>query len=81
MSFLQILLYCTEVWALLIPLLVIAINKPVGKELRFVIWYVILGFILNFIAILMLFFHYLVPEWMHINGMVNNNILYFMNEI
>lgn len=81
MSFFQIFLDCTEVWALLIPLFVIAIYKPVGKQLRLIVWYVIIGFILNFIAIFMMYFYYLVPKWMYIEGMPNNNILYNIHSI
>ena len=81
MSFLKYFLIWQEVWALLIPFTIIAIYKPAGKQLRLIVWYVILGFILNFIAIFMLVFYYLVPDWMHIDGMVNNNILYNIHSV
>jgi hypothetical protein len=81
MRFLQILRDWSEVWALLIPLSVIAVTKPKEKHIRLLVWYVILGFILNFTAIFMLEYYYLIPSWMYINNMVNNNLLYNIHSI
>ena len=81
MSVLQYLLYWSEVWALLIPLSVIAFKKPKEKHIRILVWYVIIAFILNLTANLMANFFYLAPKWMYLDGMVNNNILYNIHSI
>ena len=71
----------SEVWALLIPLIIFVISKPKGKHIRLLLWYVIIGFILNFTATFMLEYYYLIPSWMHIDNRVNNNILYNIHSI
>lgn len=72
MNFLEFLRDWSEVWAFLIPLAVIIIYKPKGKKILPLIIYVILGFILNFLAIFMIQYYTLMPSW--VNN--NNNILY-----
>ncbi len=66
----------SEVWALLIPLIIILVFKPAKKQLRPVILYVFAGFILNFLATFMVEYYYLMPSWTYTDGYVNNNILY-----
>jgi len=77
----QLLLDWSEVWALLIPLTIIIIYKPRGNYIRLLVWYVIIGFILNLIANLMLEYYYLVPSWMYVKGRVNNNIVYNIHSV
>ena len=81
MRLLQFLRDWSEVWALLIPLIVFAVHKPKEKHIRLLIWYVIIGFILNFTAIFMVEYSNLVPSWMYIDDMANNNILYNIHSI
>ncbi len=73
MEILQFLRDWSEVWALLIPLIVILIYKPKGHKLRWVILYVVIAFILNFLAIFTVEYYYLVPSWMKSKC---NNIFY-----
>lgn len=63
----------SEVWALLIPLIVILIYKPRGQNVRWLKLYVITAFILNFLAIFMMHYHYLMPPSFLEQG---NNIFY-----
>jgi len=81
MKWLQFIRDWSEVWALLIPLLVIIIRKPGEKHIRLLAWYVILGFLLNFTATFMLEFYRLVPAWMYIDGRVNNNMPYNIHSV
>ena len=81
MKFIQILRDWSEVWALLIPLAVIVFKKKYEKDIRVLIGYVIIAFVLNLAANFMLQFYYLVPKWMYVNGMSNNNILYNIHSI
>jgi hypothetical protein len=76
MKLLQLILDWSEVWGLLIPLIVIIIRKPREKHVRKLIWYVILGFLLNLTATCMIEYYYMVPSWMYIDDQVNNNLLY-----
>ena len=76
MKFLQTLSDWSEVWALLIPLIVIIVSRPKENQIRVLVWYVIIGFILNFATNFMIEFKSLVPSWMYIDNMVNNNIVY-----
>jgi hypothetical protein len=64
----------SEVWALLIPLIVIAFFKPKGKAVRLLIIYVISAFILIFLAIFTLAYPNLVPNFLSYN--YNNNVFY-----
>lgn len=73
MKIIQFLRNWSEVWALLIPLIVILVYKPKGHNLRWLILYVVVAFILNFLAIFMVEYYYMVPRWLT-KG--NNNILY-----
>ncbi|MBK7560212.1 MAG: hypothetical protein IPI68_01515 [Chitinophagaceae bacterium] len=81
MKFLQTLLDWSEVWALLIPLIIIAICNPKEKHIRILRGYVLIGFILNFSATFMLEYYDLVPTWMYVNNMVNNNLPYNIHSI
>lgn len=62
----------SEVWAMLIPLIIVFIFKPKGKYIQLVVAYVILGFILNFCAIFTLVYPNLVPHFL----VYNNNVFY-----
>lgn len=73
MNLFQFLRDWSEVWALLIPLTIIVIYKPVTGNVRFLVFYVIAAFIFNFLAILMVEYYYLVPDALMSNG---NNIFY-----
>lgn len=68
----EFLIMWSEVWGLLIPLIVIAFLKPKGKAVGFLIAYVISAFILNFSAIFTLVYPNLVPNFLK----YNNNIFY-----
>lgn len=68
----QFLLVWSEVWALLIPLTVIAIFRLAGKPVALLIAYVITGFFLNFCAIFTLVYPNVVPSFLK----YNNNIFY-----
>jgi hypothetical protein len=81
MDFSSFLLDWSEVWALCIPLIVIAIYKPREKKIQILLWYVVAGLILNLGATLMAEYRHLVPRWARINNMVNNNILYNIHSI
>ena len=72
MKWIQLLRDWSEVWALLIPLIIILIYRPKGKNVSLLIIYVILAFILNFFAIWMVEFYYWVPSWMT----KGNNVFY-----
>lgn len=41
----------SEVWALLIPLIILLVYKPKGHHLKWVIWYVLTAFFINFLAV------------------------------
>jgi hypothetical protein len=62
----------SEVWGLLIPLIVIGFIRPKGKDIRLLIAYVISAFILNFSAIFTLVYPNLVPNFLK----YNNNVFY-----
>jgi hypothetical protein len=62
----------SEVWALLIPLIVIVFFKPKGKAVGLLIAYVISAFILNFSAIFTVVYPKLVPNFLS----YNNNVFY-----
>ncbi len=72
MKIFQFLRDWSEVWPLLIPLIIILIYRPKGHNLKWLIFYVITAFILNFLAIFFIEYYYLVPNWAN-NG---NNIFY-----
>lgn len=76
MNFWNIILDWSEVWALLIPLLIIVRYRPKGKSAGPLTGYVIAGFLLNLLAICMVEFHQYVPGWMYIDDFINNNIVY-----
>jgi hypothetical protein len=73
MNLIQLMLDWSEVWALLIPLIVLLIHKPRGNKLGFVSLYVIIALVLNFIAVFTIEFYYLIPEWVFTgNGLYYN---------
>ena len=81
MIFLNIIVDWLEVWALLIPLAVLIVCKPREKYIRPLAWYIVSGLLLNLAATLMLEYYYLVPKWLYVDGMANNNILYNIHSI
>ncbi len=76
MKLIQFIGNWSEVWALLIPLIVILIHKPKEKTIRPLILYVIIAFILNLTATFMLEYYYLFPS-----SLQNNNFLYNLHSI
>jgi hypothetical protein len=81
MNWFQTILDWSEVWALLIPLIVIIKVKPRGMPVRLLTIYVILAIILNGLAVFMVEYHYLVPSWLYVEGYPNNNLLYNLHSI
>lgn len=75
-STLDTIITWSEVWSLLIPLVVIFLYKPGGKQVRPLIWYVCIAFLLNAIATVMVEFYFSMPAWLK-----NNNILYNLHSI
>jgi hypothetical protein len=73
MKIFQFLRDWSEVWALLIPLIIILVYKPKGHNVKWLIFYVITAFILNFLATFILEYYYLLPSWLFNQG---NNIFY-----
>jgi hypothetical protein len=71
MKLIQFMRSWSEVWALLIPLIVIVIHKPKELNIRPLVWYVFIAFILNFTATFMVEYYYLLPA-----DLQNNNVLY-----
>ena len=80
-SVFRFLMDWSEVWALLIPLIIIIIYKPKEKNIRILISYVIIGFLSNLIATFMVEFYDVMPDWAYRNNMINNNILYNFHSI
>lgn len=73
MNLIKLILDWSEVWALLIPLIVLLIHKPRGDKLGWVSLYVIIALVLNFIAVFTIEFYYLIPEWVFTgNGLYYN---------
>jgi hypothetical protein len=66
------------VWALLIPLIVILILRPHSQRTKWLVAYVIIAFILNFLAIFIVEYYYLTPAWMKAKG---NNIFYNLHAL
>jgi hypothetical protein len=81
MNWIETILAWSEVWALLIPLAIIITRKPKGKHIRFIIMYVVIGLVLNLIAVIMLEYYYLFPTWMYVDGYLNNNLLYNIHSV
>ncbi len=61
----------SEVWSLLMPLIIILLYKPTGHGVKSLILYVVLAFVLNTIATIMVEYYFSMPDWLK-----NNNILY-----
>ncbi len=72
MKFSELVIIWSEVWAFLIPLIIILLHKPKGRYVNLLIIYIISGFILNFCAIFTLVYPERVPSFL----MYNNNIFY-----
>lgn len=66
----------SEVWALLIPLAVIMLYKPVGKNILYLVFYVLAAFLLNTLSTIMVEFYFSMPDWLK-----NNNVLYNIHSI
>lgn len=64
MNFLKYIRDWSEVWALLIPLIILLVYKPRGNKLGWINFYVVIAFVLNFISICTIEFYYLIPDWM-----------------
>jgi len=62
----------SEVWAPLLPLIILIVFKPAGRNIRWLYYYVPFAFINNFIAIFVLEYAYLVPSSIR----VGNNLFY-----
>jgi hypothetical protein len=73
MKIFQFLRDWSEVWALLIPLIIILVYKPRGHHLGWVVCYVVAAFILNFLATFIIECYDLVPIWLYKKG---NNVFY-----
>ncbi len=78
MNLFQFLLNWSEVWALLIPLIVMLVFKPKGPDLKWLSLYTVSAFILNFLAVFVIEYYDLVPSWMNIRG---NNIYYNLHSL
>lgn len=76
MNILRSILDWSEVWALLLPLSILLIYKISDQSTRFIKLYVSIGLLLNFSAVFMLEYYYLVPKWLYVDNLSNNNILY-----
>ena len=72
MNIQELIIIWSEVWAFLIPLAIIVLFSPRGKNVSLLIAYVITGFVLNFCAIFTLVYPNLVPAFLK----YNNNIFY-----
>jgi len=81
MKIIKFILDWSEVWALLLPLFILLVYKFSDKNVRYLKVYVIAGFILNFSAVFMLEYYYLVPNWLYVDNLANNNIFYNVHSI
>lgn len=70
------ILIWSEVWAPVIPLLIIIIYGTKGKLLTPVAIYVFVGLLLNTAATLISYFYFDLPSWLR-----NNNILYNLHSV
>lgn len=61
----------TEVWPLLIPLIVVLLYPQINRKLRIVIFYIVVSLFLNLISTIISNYNDLVPQ-----QFTNNNILY-----
>ena len=66
---------------MLIPLSVILLCRPKGKSIRILKIYVLVGFLLNTLAMVMWEFSEIVPKSWYVEGMPNNNILYNLHSV
>jgi hypothetical protein len=73
MRLLQFFRDWSEVWALLIPLILLLVCKPKGNHLRWVIWYVVSAFIFNFLAVFTVeYYDLFISFWKWGNGLFYN---------
>lgn len=66
----------SEVWALLIPLIIILIYKPKGNKTYWLVFYVIVALFLNLVSTIIAQFYSAMPHWLK-----NNNIFYNLHSI
>ncbi len=66
----------SEVWSFLIPLTILFIFRPKGKQIRPLILYICIGFLLTLISTILYIYHKEMPPFLK-----NNNILYNLNSI
>ncbi len=66
----------SEVWSLLIPLIIILLYRPKGNGTKPLVVYVCIAFVLNSIATVMVEYYFSMPEWLK-----NNNILYNLHSL
>lgn len=66
----------SEVWSLIIPLVIILIYRPAGKETKPLVLYVIIALLINSIAFIIAEFNDAMPSWLK-----NNNIYYNLHSI
>lgn len=66
----------SEVWALLIPLIIILLHRPRGDKSSWLVAYVIVAFLLNITSTSMAQFYGSMPSWLK-----NNNILYNIHSV
>lgn len=72
----EIILEWSEVWALLIPLTIMILYKPLRAEMRPLFFYVCIGLVLNSVSTTSFYFHKSMPVWLK-----NNNIYYNLHSI
>jgi len=70
-NFINSIINWSESWSLLIPLIVIIFYKPKGHGIQSLILYVLIAFIINTIATVMVEYYFSMPAWLK-----NNNVLY-----
>ncbi len=66
----------SEVWSLVIPLLVVLVYRPKGPGVNWLISYLLIAFTLNTIATIMVEYYFSMPAWLK-----NNNILYNLHSL
>src|SRR5689334_21521726 len=79
MTLIDILLRWSEVWALLIPLIVILVFRPKGRIVSWLIVYVIFAFLFNTIAITMIEDYTLLPSFLALDE--GNNLYYNLHSL
>lgn len=70
-NFINYFINWSEVWSLILPLLVILKYKPVGTGVQPLVLYVVIALVLNTMATVMVQYYFSMPYWLK-----NNNFLY-----